>query len=71
MYYETGLFCAEVEIEAEKLESVLDRLAKAKEEIRACYYELKELGIVRIKESPAGADGTGKGIIAVKGSDKG
>lgn len=46
----TGMeYLMRVEIEEGKLSEIMDRLEKAKDEIRNCYYELDKIGVLQVK----------------------
>ena len=70
MIYNEGFFTGTVEIEDEKLRSILERLNKAERELWDCYYELRDLGVVKIKKSPASEDGADAETIVAQGSGK-
>ena len=43
-----------VEIDSQQVEAIFERLQKAQSEIWACYRELQELGLVKIKSTTSG-----------------
>lgn len=46
-------FMIRIEIKSGEVEAILDRLTKAQEEIYECYSELKNMGLVVVKEETA------------------
>lgn len=52
----TDRYIALVEVKDGKLGEIAERMQKAMDEIRDCYDELKELGLVTIKKETASED---------------
>lgn len=46
-------FMIRIEIKSGEVEAILERLTKAQEEIYECYSELKNMGLVVVKEETA------------------
>ncbi len=48
-----GKYLMEIEINEKKIDEIMERLEKAKEEVYRCYSDLKELGVIHFTADDA------------------